>query len=397
MEGAALPSRKRVGIFLNAPRSEGGAFQYGQVLLEAMRALPSARYELVILSPFDDYASLAVEIGASFVHLRMDARERMIDRLTTGRRIPPGICRMVRLIFSPWTRRIDSEGLAWVAYPTQDHQSYCTRTPSLATIHDLMHRYETEFPELHENGEYARRERRYTGIARWAKGILVDSELGRQHVLECYGCSPDAVHVLPFAAPPVRTGILQPSGDLPDLPERFFFYPAQFWPHKNHLRIVEALALLRERHPDMHVLFSGSKKAGYENVVAAVEDKGLSNAVTFLGYISDSAVQELYQRSVALLMPTLLGPTNIPPLEAFSAGCPVVTSRIYAIPQQLGDAALLVDPRSTREIADAMEKVWMDEGLRSVLIERGRARSRELSQEAFSKRFAEIVETIAGR
>lgn len=393
MTVSGMIGRRRAGVFLNTPRSSGGAFQYSQVLVEAMRALPRDRTDLVLLSPYADYRSLAEDCGASFVHLPLDLRERAIGRLTSGKAVPPALYRRFRLAFSSWVRTIDAQGLSWVAYPSQDHLSFCTRTPAIATIHDLMHRYETEFPELRDGGEYERRECLYKGIARWAKAILVDSELGRRHVLECYpSCPSDSVHVLPFAAPPVRTGILQPTGELPELPSRFLFYPAQFWPHKNHLRLVEALALLKDRHPDMRLVFAGGAKGGHQAVVDAVGRLGLGHAVIFLGYVSDVAVQELYRRADALVMPSLLGPTNIPPLEAFSAGCPVVASRVYAVPEQLGDAALLVDPRSVPEIAAALDSVWTDSDLRRGLVARGRIRSAELSQDAFSARFAEIVE-----
>jgi glycosyltransferase involved in cell wall biosynthesis len=90
-------------------------------------------------------------------------------------------------------------------------------------------------------------------------------------------------------------------------------------------------------------------------------------------------------------MPTFFGPTNIPPLEAFELGCPVATSRIYGVPEQLGDAALLFDPHSIEEIHDCLVRLWMDNSLCDDLAQRGRERARKWGPEQFAARFRDIV------
>lgn len=93
-------------------------------------------------------------------------------------------------------------------------------------------------------------------------------------------------------------------------------------------------------------------------------------------------------------MPTFFGPINIPQLEAFALGCPVITSNIYGIPEQVGDAALLVDPKNPEDIAEKIGKVWTDKKLGNSLIEKGYAQDKIHSIGNFIVQLQNIVELI---
>jgi glycosyltransferase involved in cell wall biosynthesis len=102
----------------------------------------------------------------------------------------------------------------------------------------------------------------------------------------------------------------------------------------------------------------------------------------------------IYQRARALIMPTFFGPTNIPPLEAFSLGCPVAISKIYGMPEQVGNAALLFDPSSETEIAEIMYRLWTDDELCDTLARKGRVRATIWNRSTFQERFEEILNCI---
>jgi glycosyltransferase involved in cell wall biosynthesis len=256
-----------------------------------------------------------------------------------------------------------------------------------------MHRYESQFPEVSSRGLYQVRERHFRRMCRYASGVLVDSEVGKQHVRESYSLSTDQIHVLPFV-PPRHIRLSGPEAPGQALPSKFVFYPAQFWMHKNHQRLIQAAARVRQNCPDFHLVLAGSKKNAYAATVAAVKALGLSDNVHFLGYVPDAQMALLYRKARALIMPTFFGPTNIPPLEAIASGCPVAVSKIYGMPQQLGDAALYFDPTCVAEMASAMEALWTDDGLCRRLISRGLRRAAEWTQEHFNARFGEILKTV---
>ena len=105
----------------------------------------------------------------------------------------------------------------------------------------------------------------------------------------------------------------------------------------------------------------------------------------------------LYSGAVALVMPTFFGPTNIPVLEAWAFGCPVLTSDIRGIREQADDAAFLVNPRSVESIAEGIYRVWIDENLRCALTRAGSRRLSSYTVDDFRNRLIEIVEEAKER
>ena len=93
-------------------------------------------------------------------------------------------------------------------------------------------------------------------------------------------------------------------------------------------------------------------------------------------------------------MPTYFGPTNIPPLEAMALGCPVAVSGIYGMREQCGDAVLYFNPADSHDIAQAMTRLWTDDALCATLVEKGKARSRLYSVDAFNKNIVRLVQGL---
>jgi glycosyltransferase involved in cell wall biosynthesis len=153
---------------------------------------------------------------------------------------------------------------------------------------------------------------------------------------------------------------------------------------------------LRERYPDIRLVLAGSRQNGYDAAVQAVKKLGIEENVVFLGYVPDDRMFELYRRARALIMPSYFGPTNIPQLEAFVAGCPVAVSRVYGVPDQVGDAALLFDPASVDEIAACMERLWTDDNLCAELVEKGRHHAEPVGPTQFRDRLQAIIESLTG-
>ena len=187
------------------------------------------------------------------------------------------------------------------------------------------------------------------------------------------------------------------------LPERYLFYPAQFWPHKNHARIVQALGLLKQAHNlKIPVVFCGShtgaiRERNFHEMMSLSSRLGVENEIHYLGYVPDEDMSGIYAGAVALVMPTFFGPTNIPVLEAWSFGCPVLTSDIRGIREQVQDAAVLVDPRSMEAIAEGIYQLWTDANLRLALCDRGRARLAGYTPDDYRRRLVAIVEEAKAR
>ena len=93
-----------------------------------------------------------------------------------------------------------------------------------------------------------------------------------------------------------------------------------------------------------------------------------------MGFIDNEDIVELYKNSLALVMPTYFGPTNIPPLEAFALGVPVLYSDLPGLRDQVGDSALLLDLNDPNSMAKNLINLMTDDNLRATLIRLGKKR-----------------------
>ena len=219
------------------------------------------------------------------------------------------------------------------------------------------------------------------------------------------GLTEDRVGVLPYLPPDyLRHSITKEERDgvrrRHKLPPRYLFYPAQFWPHKNHQRLIEAVASLAGEHADLHLVLAGSARGNARAAACAAalqtaDRRGIASRIHNLGYVPNVDMAALYAEAVALVFPTFFGPTNIPILEAWALGVPVMTSRIRGVTEQVGDAAVLANPSDTSEIAAAIEHLWTDAVLRADLIQSGREKLAMYDVPQFDSRLDAIIDRIA--
>lgn len=262
----------------------------------------------------------------------------------------------------------------------------------ITAVHDLMHRYEPMFPEVRT--EYEDRELLFNLQIKYADCFLTDSKLGKLQFMESYTELGQKLHIisLPYVAPQY---ILEIDEEYIETPDKYIFYPAQFWKHKNHINLIKAIKILKDSISDIYLVLVGSEKNCYKEIERYIIDNGLQNNIAIKGFVSGGNLKYLYKHAVGLIMPSYFGPTNIPPLEAMALGCPVAVSNKYAMPEQIGKAGLTFDPDSPEEIADCIEKLWKDEKLREEMREKGYLRVSQWTTEDFEKRVFRIMESVA--
>jgi glycosyltransferase involved in cell wall biosynthesis len=332
-----------------------------------------------------------------------DALRRLLGRPVGKEQLEADLDKRNRREFV--SNQLRCEGVDLMLFPAPLTVAFETDIPYVMAIHDLQHRLQPEFPEVSAGGEWERREHLFRNGARYATLLLADSEVGKEDILNFYsryGVTSDQVKVLPFLpacylSPEISQEERNRVRSTHHLPERYLFYPAQFWPHKNHKRIVQALALLHDRGVKVDVVFCGSyggkiRSHAFKEVMTIASQAGIKGNIHYRGYVSDHDMSGLYAEAAGLVMPTFFGPTNIPVLEAWALGCPVLTSDIRGIREQVKDAGLLVDPRSVEAIADGMSRLWTDECLAKDLARRGRARLTTYTPEDYRSRLIAIME-----
>ncbi len=386
---------KRIGIILGSEPG-AGVFQYTQAILDALLSFPPNEFELV--GAYGDPAWLAhVPAGRMKVVPISDSLwDRAVNRAWHVARLPNSLWRRVSYALNATARTLVGEDCDLWICPAHERWTFRAPIKALGTVHDLMHRFEPQFPEVSANGQYEQREFHFRETCRWAAGVLVDSETGKRQLCDAYDMSPAKVFVLPYVPPGyIYAGQDVTPGERHEaLPAKFLFYPAQFWMHKNHMTLFDALTRVKANHPEVRLVLVGAPHNGYDQARRRVVELGLEDNVVFLGYVRDGEMSALYRRARALIMPSFFGPTNIPQLEAFVAGCPVAVAGVYGVPEQVGDAALLFDPKSAQEMADCMERLWTDDILCQTLSDRGRARAATWGPEHFRERFRGIVRSL---
>ena len=401
----------RIGIFVSVLQNSGGMYQYTASILKALHDWDTDHEFVIVRSqgnqlPLDDFS------GSRWSILTIDpqmARCKNVAQYLSG----DGLDLICSNINPEMEKVFKDHRIELVISPRPVNFFFEWGVPYIMAIHDLQHRLQPHFPEVSAGGIWKSREYLFRNGVRYAENILVDSEVGKEDVLNFYGdyISPDQVRPLPFLPfyrpddkEITEAGKRQVQKKY-SLPDDFLFYPAQFWLHKNHSRLIHAVHILRSVHKiDAPLVLVGSNSGGLEgrevvfnNAMLLAEQLGVKDLVRYIGYVPDNDMPFLYSMAKALTMPTFFGPTNIPFLEAWAFGCPVLTSNIRGIREQVEIAGLLVDPENAYEMAEGILKLWTDNGLVRTLVAAGHEKISSYTSDDFARRLYKIIEDVRGQ
>jgi glycosyltransferase involved in cell wall biosynthesis len=294
---------------------------------------------------------------------------------------------------------IEVAGMDVVHFPNQ--MAFLTEVPSIYHPHDLQHLH---LPELFEPRFIELRETFYRGYCEQASVVVMLTEWGKRDIVERYRLPPEKVAVV-GAGSALREYPAPSERDLDklraslSLPERFLLYPGQTWPHKNHERLLEAIALLKDREGiSVPVVCPGQHHPDHFPLVAARARRlGIDGLVSFPGFISVTALRGLYELCRGLVFPSRFEGFGLPLCEAFEAGVPVASSTATCLPEVAGDAALMFDPDDTPAIGEAIRTLWTDEPVREDLIARGRLRAQIYSWDRSARIFRAHYRRVGNR
>lgn len=292
----------------------------------------------------------------------------------------------------------ESLGCDVLHFPTQPF--ILCALPTIYNPHDLQHLH---YPQFWTAEELARRETVYRAACHYSNTVAVGSEWIKHDVVRQYGVHPDKVQIIPWAPPtanypPIEAAQINEARQRLNLPADFAFYPAVTWPHKNHLRLFEALAELRDRHGlRLNVVCTGSRfESHWPKVEACVRRLALESQVSFLGFLPERDLRAVYKSAQFLVLPTLFEADSCPIHEAWSEGLPVASSNHTALPEQVGDAGLLFDAADVSAIANALQRMAGDARLRQELVQRGYRRVKDFDWLRTAKAYRAVYRRAAG-
>ena len=213
---------------------------------------------------------------------------------------------------------------------------------------------------------------------RQSDAIITISRYTRDELLKYYeGVDPGKVRVIYCGGAGRESQIIRENDLLSsfrkkyDLGERFVLSVAPTLPHKNVVRLVEAFGLTVAKNPEVNLVLIGRPGRDHQAVVDAVKRLNLIKKTVFLSDVLSSELIFFYNLAEIFLFPSLYEGFGLPVLEAMACGCPVITSNVASLPEVAGDAALLVNPYRTEEIADALKKLLNNRELQEELKRKG--------------------------
>jgi glycosyltransferase involved in cell wall biosynthesis len=416
----------RVAVFINSSTPEaGGSYTFESQLIDTLFKIHTeSRHTFIGYVPGRSVSNYRSDPSVRIVSIDLTFRQKVtrqllltIEALLYKIRHPRS-----RFVIKNWRDRhilnlLKSERIDLIlsltpSCPTLEY-------PYITTIWDLQHKLQSYFPEVSRNGEWDRREEFHLKMLNRAASIITGTEAGKAEIERFYQIPAERIKVIPMFAPQLRStpdcivgvGVGEASRSRSvserreasrnenrdvmtkyQLPDRYLFYPAQFWPHKNHIGLLLAIKCLEEKYNlEVPLVLVGADKGNESYVKSMVKELNLSERVYFLGFVPLPDMAALYRNAFAMTFVTFFGPDNLPPLEAMALGCPTIASNVSGAKEQLGDAALLVDPKQPAEIAAAIHALFTDATLRQKKIELGLERSNRWNAKDYIR---EIFTTI---
>lgn len=274
-------------------------------------------------------------------------------------------------------------------------------TRALLTVHDLSF--------LHYPEHFVPKLVRYLtqvvtrSVAR-ADRVLADSEATRADLIAHLGTEPEKVTVL-YSGVDARFCPQPEPGEAERIRTRYSIGSRPYilslgtvQPRKNYIRLIRAFAHLQTRQlatcklANLQLLIAGGKGWLYEDILAEAEKH--PDSVRVLGFVDDADLPALYRNASLFAFPSLYEGFGLPVLEAMACGVPVVCSDVSSLPEVAGNAALLVDPLDTDELAAAMARALGEADLRQEMIAKGFAQAAHFTWEKAARQLADTFDVL---
>jgi len=221
--------------------------------------------------------------------------------------------------------------------------------------------------------------------------IMADSLATKKDIIREYGYDADKIHVVYLG---YDKQLHYPDKDEKFLAEMgitspYMFYCGAIDMRKNILSTIDAFMMISKDFPELKLVLAGGECPNNAPIKKRLEELKDDRIIT-MGYISDEQKRKLMSGATAFLFPSFYEGFGLPILEAMACGCPVITSDVSSMPEVVGDAGILINPESTLELAEAMNKVVSSETLRRGMIEKGFLQAKKFSWDKTAEEVEEV-------
>jgi glycosyltransferase involved in cell wall biosynthesis len=260
-------------------------------------------------------------------------------------------------------------------------------------IPDLQHEF---YPDFFSKEVLEWRKKYFLKSAMYADAIITISAYSRKTIIDRLHINKNKISCFYEGVPHYYFQKLNPKKiesvkNEYNLPDDYIFYPANTWPHKNHLTLFKAIQEYNLTHPQkINLVFTGYKSDAHDRIIKKLKEQDIAQHIFYLGYITDEDMPYIYKNAACLVFPSLFEGFGIPLVEAMYSECPILCSNVTSIPEIAGDAALYFNPLNHKDIAEKIDVLLRDSVMRNTLIENGKKRYALFSYEACAKDTMEL-------
>lgn len=347
--------------WMNTENEFGGVFQYALRLITA-------------LVEHTDISMIAITgkgSGGIFDHLKGRKNFREVALL------------------GPLAEVVHVEKIDVIHTPIQFFPNLTFSAPMIVTLHDLQHFH---YPDFFTQKEIEFRNTFYKKSAQFAERVIVSFGHVKDDIVKFYDIPPEKIDICPLGIDKPKKvdqkrfpSIRRRYG----LPERYLFYSANTWRHKNHMGLIRALKIVHERYGiKIPLVCTGMKYPDYSpELEKAVKELGLDGLVRFTGYIPEDDMHILLKNSTLVVIPTLYEAGSFPLMEAMAYEVPVICSNVTSLPSTIGDERFIFDPKDTDRMAKKIAEILNDGKLKEESIENSRERVKDYGWDRTVERY----------
>jgi glycosyltransferase involved in cell wall biosynthesis len=373
---------RRLRVFVDlAPLSpdggNGGARLFTRSLLDVLLDRPGAHeYHLLVKPEAQAVVAPLVPKGAVLHRLGPGLDVEEPRKILRTRRRLHGFFQPLLELAAPDRTSLKRLGADVLFSPLGTAAFHETGLPHVVVAYDFQ---DLVYPQFFDADEHRRRIE-FRGDLRRADRVVAISEATKAMAVERVHVKRERITVLPPVAGGLRAALdpreaLNRLDDLDLHRAEFAVYPANFWPHKNHERLLAATERLVREEPEFLLVLCGALDERREKLRGRIEALGLEANVRLLPYLEDQDATALLEGAEFLVFPSLFEGFGLPVLEAMALGTPVACSDLPALLEVARDAALFFDADDEAGLADAMLRLWREDETRDRLVRKGRARA----------------------
>ena len=387
----------------NLNRSYGGVYQYSLSLLKALikEQNPVFYFYVLCSEPGDDILSLTDEYKNLKIVDLVKESEPFFSRLKRisfeiGNLISKRLWNKEVFVVESCYQYIINKYKINITHCPYQKLLKVPGVPAISTLHDVQELY---FPQFFTPIQRIERAISFERLAQCSDAIIVSYHHVKKDVIKFFQVPAHKIHVCFLALKDLwldsytETDIL----DLQELslPEEFIFYPAATWEHKNHIRLLESLKLLKDEGIMIHAVFTGHKTEFYNKIEEKILQWNLAEQVYFIGLVDDVVLYSIYKKAKAVVVTSLYEAGSFPLMESMILNVPVICSNVTSLPETIGNPMFTFDPNNATEIAEKIESIFFDQSFRTINKKNNEEKSQILRNSCVAQKIFSLYNSFA--